>query len=179
VEFRKDQVEIHPPGEMEQVMGAISGLGKVIVVNISAAAGSPPILLTEENLKSILAEAPGMLTLESVSLGVYRGLIRVEINSLIQSAMSLRASLRKSYLSDLVPSVREFLALSDKLRLLLGCYALQAPKSGVGERILGLRGITEELANSDLADGDNVLWMDALQYEILPVLKALLRAFHS
>lgn len=179
MEFSKHAIRIKDQKDICQVLQAISSLQDLVVVNIADSAEMRPILLSEENLHAILADAPESLFVEALPLGEYKKLMRDKIDQVVQSAISLRATLRTNYVADLAAQVRDFLKQLDQIFLMLKCYALQNAQSSVAENVQKLQILLGQLAASSFEHGDNVRCMDDLQYQILPALKNLLKMFRK
>ncbi len=177
MEFSKHTIRIKEPGDIHQVLRSLSGLQKLVAVNIAQSAEMKPVLVSEENLRALLADAPESLFVEALPLGKYQKLVRDKIGQVVQSALALRASLRTHYVADLAAQVRDFLAQLDQTLLMLNCYALQNAQSGVSEAVQKLRCYLGQFIASSCDLGDNVRCMDDLQHEILPALKKLMRVF--
>jgi hypothetical protein len=150
-----------------------------VVVNIAASAEMKPVLFSEENLHTILAGGPESLVVEALALGEYRKLVGDKIDQAVHWTLSLRAMLRTQFVAELAAQVREFVAGLEQILPLLNCYALQKTGSGVAEDLQKLRNSLRGLTASWREHGDNVRCMDDLQYEILPVLKRLLKMFRK
>lgn len=175
MEFSKHAIRIKGQKDIHQVVQTISSLQGLVVVNIADSAEMRPVLFSEENLHTILTATPESLFVEALPLGEYKKLMRDKINLVVQSAISLRAALRTNYVADLAAHVRDFLRQLDQILLMLRCYALQKAQSSVAKNVQKLQILPGQLAASSFEHGDNVRCMDDLQYQILPVLKNLLK----
>jgi len=179
LEYIKDTVRISQPGSEDQALSAISGLRDLVVMNISGDADTAPVRFSSENLHAILAAAPEQLFVEGLPPGQFKKLAREKTDQAVQSALALRASLRTVYIADLAAAVRDVLSQLEEVLELLRGYALQDARScpsgldrDLGDRIAQLSAASFECL-------DNVRCMDALQHEIVPVLKKLLRVFRK
>lgn len=179
MEYSKHAIRIKDQNGIHQVLRILSSLQDLVVVNIAESAEMKPILFSEENLHAILADAPESLFVEALPLGKYKKLMCDKIDHAVESTLALRAMLRTQYVADLAAQGRDFLAKLDQILLLLNCYALQNAQSSVAESVQKLRNSLGQLTASSCEHGDNVRCMDDLQYEILPVLKKLLKLFRK
>ncbi len=175
--YQRRTIEIEYHADVARVLQCLAAVPDLVVVNVGVPGEEIPPLFCEENLRTILAAAPHELLIEAMPVGEYKELVRVKVGRGIQLLLALRAGLRTSYVADLTAQVGEFLRELEELLLMMGCWNLRQARPDVNKEVGRLDTLRGQLAASAFELGDNVRCMDDLQYQILPVLESLSKAF--
>ncbi|MBW1961979.1 MAG: hypothetical protein JRJ04_11030 [Deltaproteobacteria bacterium] len=179
VEYKRQTLKIADDTGLEGILDKIRELTDVVVVNIASNRNEPLLFFSMENLCQLHSKGFKDLVLETITVGEYGGLILNEIKSVSESSGQIRELLRDHFVDDIKETIGRFLDQLNNILVLLGCYALQRPKSAAAELYESLKAFHEQLSSSCFRWRDNVRCLDDLQYGIKPTLDALAKEFKS
>lgn len=174
VEFLKHVIAVKEQS-LRQVQETIANLKDFVPLRLAGSEHRTPVAFTDESLQAILATAPDSLHLEGFAPAMFKKCVVANIDQAVATALSLRGILCRTHVAELAPQMRDFISELEPLVRLLECHARRSGQSGVAENAQRLNDALLQFAASSFEREDNVLCMDDLQYQILPVLKKLQR----
>ena len=160
---------------LETAMTQIRDLNGQVVVNILSDPKAAPLFFSIENLDAALSFQGDALILETLPEKQYRKLMIKEVQLVNASSEKLRMLLRDHFLYDIKDAVKKFLNQFQNIALLLSCYALQKPGSGVAKNMETLQSLFKQLEAACFTFRDNVRFMDDLQYGVMPTLQSVIK----
>jgi hypothetical protein len=175
--YSRHTIPVGDRRDVGNILEAISRLPNLVVVNLVSPIHSKPVCFCTENLRAMLTDAPGSLLVETLPGAEYKRVVTDAIDQTAQVAAGLRAALRSQPVAGLTGEVADFLLRLDPLLLLLDGFVLQRADLRLGPSMLKLRDLRGQVAASWFEHEDNVRCMDDLQYEILPSLRSIRKAF--
>lgn len=148
-----------------------------IVVNISLTPEDKGMLFTPENLQTILDLDVTQLYLETLENNDYFSLMQQQSLHLLSQAEKLKKLLVNYYITNLTSEFSEFLSLIQNNAMMLECLVLSTDNAKIANQIVLLKQLQGQLSIACFYLEDNVLCMDKLCYEIVPMIKQLLKEF--